>query len=180
MAGAVAVATRVGTSTNQSRTVTTTASGAYSFTGLERGQYQICVQTPGGPNLDPCQWSNSKPSLITFASGATTANQTMTAVKGSVLQVRINDPLQLLATSKASSDATGRTYDAAIPMDEPIRVQIHSSHLQIADNQGFSLAPVNAAPGLGALSFASASTLTVQIPAGTASQVMTFSVTGKK
>lgn len=201
VAGAVAIATGVGTSSHQSHTATTTASGAYSFTGLEPGQYQVCVQLPGGPNLDPCQWS--KPTLIAVASGTTTANQTTTAVKGSVLQVRINDPQKLMATDKSasasdivvgvllpqglfqpmrlgSSDATGRTYDAAIPMGVPIHVQIHSSHLQIADNLGASLGPVNAAPGSGAAAMASASTLTVQVPAGTASQTMTFSVTGKK
>jgi hypothetical protein len=150
VAGAVAVATGIGTSSHQSHTVTTTASGAYSFTGLEPGNYQVCVQVPGGPNLDPCQWSTPTP--IAVASGATTANQTTTAVKGAVLQVRINDPQQLLATDKstsasdivvgvllpqalfqpmrlATSDATGRTYDAAIPLGVPIRVQIHSRHL---------------------------------------------------
>jgi hypothetical protein len=119
------------------------------------------------------------------------------------LQVRINDPQKLMATNKsasasdivvgillpqalfqpmrlASSDTTGRTYDIAIPMVMPIRVQIHSSHLQIADSQGGSLGPVNAAPGSGVAAMASASTLTVKVPAGTASQTMTFSVTGKK
>ncbi len=201
VAGAVAVATGVGTPSHQSHTVTTTASGAYSFTGLEPGQYQVCVQLPGGPNLNPCQWS--KPTLITVAGGATTANQTTTAVKGSLLQVRINDPQKLMATNKsasasdivvgillpqalfqpmrlASSDTTGRTYDIAIPTGMPIRVQIHSSHLQIADSQGGSLGPVNAAPGSGVAAMASASTLTVKVPAGTASQTMTFSVTGKQ
>jgi hypothetical protein len=201
VAGAFAVATGVGTPTHQSHTVTTTATGAYSFTGLDPGQYQLCVQTPGGPNLDPCHWS--QPALITVSSGLTTANQTTTAVKGSVLQVRINDPLKLLTTATAatagdiivgillpqalfqpmrlaSSDSTGRTYDTAIPFGMPVKVQIHSTHLEIADSNGISLAPTGAAPGSGVASLASASTLTVQAPTGTATQVMTFSVTGKK
>jgi hypothetical protein len=201
VAGAIAVATGVGTSTHQSHTVTTTASGAYSFTGLEPGQYLVCVQTPGGPNLDPCQWS--KPTPITVSSGATTTNQATTAAKGALIEVRINDPQRLMDTGKgssagdmivgivlpralflpmrlASSDATGRTYDAAIPTGTPVRVQIHSTHLQIADSQGASLAPVNGVAGTSAASMASASTLTVQVPAGTGTQVVTFSVTGKK
>jgi hypothetical protein len=201
VAGAIAVATGVGTSTHQSHTATTAADGTYSFTGLEPGQYLVCVQTPGGPNPDPCQWS--KPAPITVSSGATTANQATTAVKGAVLEVRINDPLRLMGTGKganagdvivgvvlpralflpmrlASSDTTGRTYDAAIPTGTPVRVQIHSAHLQIADSQGASLAPVNAAPGTGAAGMASASTRTVQATAGTGTQVVTFSVTGKK
>lgn len=201
VAGAIAVATGVGTTSHRSHTVTTSSSGAYSFVGLEPGQYRVCVQTPGGPNLDPCQWS--KPTLITVTSGQTTMNQGTTAVKGSLLQVRINDPLKLLATDKAtsagdivvgillpqalfqpmrlaSSDKTGRTYDIALPTGMPVRVQVHSTHLEIADSQGFSLAPLNAAPGSGAASLASASTQTVQIPAGAGSQVVTFSVTGKK
>ena len=137
-------------------------------------------------------------------------------VKGSLLQVRIDDPLRLMATDKGSSagdiivgillpqalfqpmrlasgDASGRTYDVAIPTNMPVRVQIHSTHLQIADSQGLSL--VNAATWARASAFAedaadksedaaaslaSASTLTAQIPPGTATQVMTFHVTGKK
>jgi len=201
VAGAYAVATGVGTTSHQSYTVTTTANGAYTFAGLEPGQYQVCIQTPGGPHLDPCHWS--KPALITVASGQTTANQTTTAVKGSLLQVRIDDPHKLMATEQASgagdiivgivlpqalfqpmrlatSDASGRTYDVAIPANMPVRVQIHSTHLQIADSQGLSLAAVNAAPGSAAAGLASASTLTAQIPAGTGTQVMTFKVTGKK
>ncbi len=201
VAGAYAIATGVGTSNHQSHTVTTTATGAYSFIGLEPGQYQVCIQAPGGLQLDPCHWS--RPALVAVASGVTTANQTTTVVKGSLLQVRINDPQKLMATGKgssagdiivgillpqalfqpmrlASSDASGRTYDVAIPIGMPVRVQIHSTHLQIADSRGLSLAPVNAVPGSPAASLASASTLTAQIPAGTATQVMTFSVTGKK
>jgi len=201
LAGAVAVVTGVGTASHRTHSAVTNSSGAYSFAGLEPGQYQVCVQMPGGPNLDPCQWS--KPVLITVASGQTTANQTTTAVRGSLLQVRINDPLKLLGTGTgssagdiiagvllpqalflpmrlASSDAAGRTYDAAIPTNTPVQVQIHSAHLQIADSQGFSLAPVNAAQGRGAVNLASASTQTVQIAAGAATQTVTFSVTGKK
>jgi|SRR5271157_1180306 len=201
VAGAIAVATGVGTSTHQSHTVTTTAAGAYNFTGLEPGQYLVCVQTPGGANLDPCQWS--KPAPITVSSGATTANQATTAVKGALIQVRINDPLKLLDAGKgasagdiivgvllpqallqpmrlASSDSTGRTYDGAIPTGTPVRVQIHSAHVQIADSLGASLAPVSAAGGASAASMASASTQTVQVPVGTGTHVVTFSVTGKK
>jgi hypothetical protein len=203
VAGATAVATGVGTSTHQSHTVTTNAAGAYSFTGLEPGQYLVCVQTPGGPHLDPCQWS--KPAPITVSSGATAANQATTAVKGAVIQVRIDDPLKLMSTGKgssagdivvglllprdllqpmrlASSDAGGRTYDAAIPTGTPVRVQIHSTHLQISDSVGLSLAPVGAAAGAGAgvANMASASTQTVQAPVGTGTHVMTFRVTGKK
>ena len=142
---------------------------------------------------------------ITVSSGATTANQATTAVKGAVIQVRIDDPLKLMSTGKgssagdivvglllprdllqpmrlASSDAGGRTYDAAIPTGTPVRVQIHSTHLQISDSVGLSLAPVGAAAGAGAgvANMASASTQTVQAPVGTGTHVMTFRVTGKK
>ena len=174
VAGAIAVAAGVGTSSHQSHLATTTASGANSSTGLEPGRYLVCVQTPGGPNLDPCQWS--KPTPIAVSSGATTANQSTTAVKGARLEVRIDDPLKLLETGKGGSGGdiiVGVLLPQALlqPMrlassDSTGRAQIHSTHVQIADNQGTSLA--------------SASTQTVQAPAGTGTQVLTFSVTGKK
>lgn len=200
LAGAMAVAVGIGTTSHASHTVVTNSSGAYSFTGLEPGQYQVCVQMPGGANLDPCKWS--KPTLITVTAGQTTANQTSTAVKGSLLEVRINDPLRLLAVGTgssagdiivgvllpqslflpmrmASSDATGRTYDAAIPTNVPVQVQIHSMHLEIADTQGVSLAPASSKGGTGS-SMASAAMQTVQIAPGAGSLTVTFSVTGKK
>jgi hypothetical protein len=78
VAGAIAVATGVGTSTHQSHTVTTTVTGAYSFIGLEPGQYQVCVQVPGGPNLDAGEWCVAAVSAVYVhsesQSGAASAN----------------------------------------------------------------------------------------------------------
>jgi hypothetical protein len=198
IAGAYAVATGIGTVNRQSHTALISASGQFSFTGLEPGQYQVCIQEPGGQHLDPCKWA--QPAPITVASGKT-ASPAVTATTGASLQVRINDPLKLLAQGKgpadliigvrlptaifvpmrlASSDATGRTYDVAIPTGARVRLLVNSAHLQLADSNNLSLAAVHALPGSPAAGLASSSTLGEQVPVGNATQLMTFTVTGKK
>ena len=140
VAGGYAVASPVGPSaTHATYTAITSASGKYTFTGMQPGKYSICVQVPGGPHLDPCRWSTAV--QITVGAGQSVTNQTVSVTKGSILQVRIDDQSKLLATSGPgdllvgvflpssvfqplrlmSSDGSGRTYQTAIPFNTSVR-----------------------------------------------------------
>jgi hypothetical protein len=74
----------------------------------------------------------------------------------------------------ASSDATGRTYDVAVPLKTSIRLNIISSHLRISDDKSNSLAPTTLTP--------SATSSTVTFPGQSAlhGPPVTFTVTGRK
>jgi hypothetical protein len=107
------------------------------------------------------------------------------AVKGTLLQVRVNDPASLWKTGSgnpdmllgvalpavlvqpmrlASTDSGGRTYDAAIPAGTPVKISLYAPHFAIAGSNG-------AAP---------AATAPVQSQAGQATLLLTYTITGTK
>ena len=107
-------------------------------------------------------------------------------VKGTILRVRVNDMGQHLAKGEgaillgltlptgrfhplavAATDATGNTFDMAIPWSTALRLEIGSHKLQLADGGLNSLAagPVG---------------VPVQQPAGKGDLNLTFHVTGVK
>jgi hypothetical protein len=164
-------------------TAATSSNGAFSMSGVAPGTYSICVQEPGGQHLDPCHWST--PVQVKVAAGQTVASPSVTAVKGTLLQVRVNDPgglwkagsgnpevlLGLKLPSSlfqpmrlASSDAGGKTFDVAIPSGTPVNVSVTAPHFTISSSQGMSLGAV--AP--------------VQATADQASLLLTYTITGGK
>jgi len=68
----------------------TGSNGAFSISGVAPGTYSVCVQEPGGAHLDPCLWA--APVRVQVAAGQTVSNPPIIAVKGTLLQVVVNDP----------------------------------------------------------------------------------------
>jgi hypothetical protein len=165
-------------------TAVTSSNGAFSISGVAPGTYSICVQEPGGAHLDPCHWST--PVRIKVAAGQTVASPSIVAVKGTLLQVRVNDPGGLWKPGNgnpevligvilpaslfqpmrlASSDAGGKNFDVAIPSGTPVKMSVTAPHFAISDNQGLSLG---------------ATVAPVQAAAGQASLPLTYTITGGK
>jgi hypothetical protein len=200
VAGGYAVASPAGPSaTPLTYTAMTSAKGEFNLTGMQPGKYSICVQVPGGAHLDPCRWSSAV--QVTVGAGQAVSNQAIGVTKGSVLQVRIDDPNKLLATSGpgdllvgvflpsalfeplrlVASDASGRTYQTAIPFDTSVRLSVTSAHLALADAKGAKLTPVTASSGGSTAGSPGASAaMPVLSATGTANSLVTLTVIGKK
>ena len=139
---------------------TSGSGGAFTFERVNDGFYRLCAQAPGGW-LDPCDWG--LPVTTTSLSlGQKPANVTLAMQRSAALQVRIDDPgnliprigtlsggsyLMLGATSSTSVfhslqqlsvDATGRTYQIVIPFNTPVQLVVASS-LMFADSSGSPL-----------------------------------------
>jgi hypothetical protein len=68
--------------------------GSFIISGLPAGVYELCAAVLGGGYLDPCAWSEVQ-QLAQVTPGKTLAGRRLVLLKGSVLQVRVNDPLKL-------------------------------------------------------------------------------------
>src|SRR5260370_23208598 len=97
--GAYAIATAQSASDHSTYRAITGSQGDYTFNSLPPGKYAICVQAPGGPHLNPCQWSTGTQGaalggaqVVTVASGQTLANQTVAVTPGALLQIRLAAP----------------------------------------------------------------------------------------
>jgi hypothetical protein len=167
--------------------VTADANGAFHADGLAPDQYIACAETSAPGLLDPCHWSTSAPSF-TVSAGQTVSGMEIVMKRGTVLQIHVDDPQQLLksvtgpvdfdleihvVTGKGlhysapiqSSTATGRDHAIAIPFDTSLSLRVLSAHLTVNDQSGELF------PALGAA---------VNVPAGTTPAVMGLTVTGKK
>lgn len=172
-------------------TTTTGAKGDYTFNNIPPGKYNLCVQAPGGPHLNNCEYS--APAQVTLATSQS-ATQNISVTQGAVFQLRLDDPRKLITPVDdiflvvhlpnglarpmrlASSDATGRTYDAPVPLKTSVRLSIISSHLQIADDKNNSLAPKSAA----ANSPQTSGGITFPGQSAVHGPPVTFTVTGRK
>ena len=140
---------------------TSGSGGAFTFERVNDGFYRLCAQVSGGW-LDPCDWG--LPVTTTSLSlGQKPVNVTLAMQKGAVLQVRMDDPGNLIprigtlsggdylllgATSRTSVFhtlpqtsvyATGRTYQILIPFNTPVQLLVASSQ-SLADSSGSPLA----------------------------------------
>ena len=134
-------------------------------------------------------WSN--PTQVTLTSGQT-ATQNISVTQGALLQIRLHDPRRLIAPNDdiflvvalpsglfqpmrlASSDANDRVYDVAVPLSSSIRATLISSHLQIADDNGVSLAPASPSGP------ATSATLNIPAPSSSHPPPRVYTVTGRK
>lgn len=80
----------------------TAQDGSFSFQRLPPGQYQACAQVPqsegarsAAPFLDTCAWGSGQ-TPITLSAGQQLAGITFTAPNGAPVQIRVNDPEQVL------------------------------------------------------------------------------------
>jgi hypothetical protein len=139
-----------------SQTATTAPDGSFQIGNLPAGAYSLCVQVPGGAYLDPCQWSRTA-SKLTLSNGQKSAGNALKLDTGSALQVRFNDPGKLLAKKTkdgrdphltvgigaangrfyplhvGSKDSAGTTFQLTVPRDTPLKLQVASRDLKIAD-----------------------------------------------
>jgi hypothetical protein len=171
-----------------SRNVQSAVDGSFQISGLPAGPYTLCAQLSGSVYLNACQWGSSGP-IVTLADGQQSANNVLKLRKGVVLSVQINDPGNYMIqptkqgtppdlilgiwgpqnlfypVQLTAKNAQGASYGIAIPAGTPLRFQIQSRYLNLADSQGKPL-PNNAAQ------------LAFQSNAGNAAPAFTYTITG--
>jgi hypothetical protein len=169
-------------------TASTSADGAFRFTGLPSGNYLLCAQAPLTTWLSPCEWGPG-PTALTLLYAQPTANTTITLKKGGVVPIRVDDPSGVLnqnegktpgahlllgafnssfgyrQASVVSSDASGRNYQILIPFGSTINIVAFSSYFNLANSLGTSL------PKTG-------STTPVLLGQGQAPPLLHFQITG--
>jgi hypothetical protein len=144
--------------------------GAFSFAGVKPGSYTVCTQIPaseasrsGAPFLDTCEWASAA-APVQVAAGKQVSGLAVTAPKGAVLQIQVNDPghvLPAVASAKGpsmlepqlvlilraadrlihhprfvSQTAVGRTYQAVVPANTPVNITIASAVATVFDQSG--------------------------------------------
>ena len=116
--------------------------GTFSHSGIPAATYEICVDAPHQRVLDPCRWGDST-AKVTLAAGDAVTGFALIVRRGYLLQVRVNDPGQVLPAPVGGiagsalqmtvqtplgryenlrlqgSDAAGRTHYLVIPYDRP-------------------------------------------------------------
>jgi len=132
--------------------------GSFVVSGLVAGTYSICVQAQDTSFLDPCHWGN--PPQVKVTAGQSVTLQPLSVLKGSQLQVRLNDPTQQLARAPdpkalrtvimgiwnsssllyrptlTSVDQGGREFQLSIPYNVPLRFFIVGPGLKMVDENG--------------------------------------------
>jgi len=85
-----------------SRRVLTVQNGSFQFQRLPAGRYLVCAQIPqsesahtAAPFLDTCVWGSAQ-APISVATGQQVEGVTFTAPRGTLLQIRVVDPEQVL------------------------------------------------------------------------------------
>ena len=184
LAGAFVIATPLGPAGGVTSTAVSAANGQFNMANLGPATYMVCVQVPHSAFLDPCRWSS--PLHVAVAAGQISPNNNVQMLKGSLLHVRVNDPGQHVAKGDgdvllgiggpsfpfhplgvAATDAAGRTFDIAIPLNTALRLQISSEHLDLEDDNGAAPGPVPAA-------------IPIQQSSGQGDPTLTFNIKGKK
>jgi hypothetical protein len=162
--------------------VATASDGSFKVTNLPPATYVLCAESQAAALLSNCQWAGSPtPPTVDLVAGQASSGIVIKGVKGSTLQIRINDPLGALAalitsalptkiqsgvfgqtaiyypTHVASTDLLGQTHTVNIPFDVDLKYSISSGQIKMADSAGAAL------PSTGALlSFRHTSGATVQ------------------
>jgi hypothetical protein len=82
--------------------------GAFVIDGLAPGAYSICVQTAGGPYLNPCEWDDAKP--VTVGPAQAVSGVVVGVRPAAVVTVGVGDPQRLLA----QTDREGRRPELSV------------------------------------------------------------------
>jgi hypothetical protein len=152
------------------RRAATALTGTYQFTAVTPGKYRICAQAaaeqtaPGQPFLDACDWAMGEGPFEIYPGQSMTGLQ-VTVPQGTLLQIRVNDPQQILAALPSgqlpagsldtqlelilrtsnrqvhrarllSVDAGGRTYSAVLPTGTSVGLTVKSASGSISDSLG--------------------------------------------
>ncbi len=139
------------------------SAGLYRLPTVPVGDYLLCGTVPSGPYLDPCKWQSA---IHVNVGNASVSAPTVALRKGVFLNVQINDPSGLLpkvvdrlfqagnlvvgikfaqgaylGAENMTLDATGRSYQMAIPAGVPLSLWLFSRGISITDSTGKSVAP---------------------------------------
>jgi hypothetical protein len=137
----------------------TASNGSFTLKNLVPGTYTLCAQAASAAQIDPCHWSQTPPQVTVLPGQAITGFK-ITTVKGSILNIRVDDPQHyLLAKSSVpgtphvlvgvyttsgqfypayitGKDATGTSYSVTIPLNTALRYTVASKHVKLADSTG--------------------------------------------
>jgi hypothetical protein len=192
--GACAVAAHDTIAAHNVFAAVTGPNGEYTSKDIPVGKYSICVHAPGDAHPGNCQWTTA--TTATLAAEQDAKNQGFTVTDGSLSQLRIDDPRKLIDASDdtlvgiqlptglfqpmrlAKSDATGRTYDVAVPKNTSSKVTVISKRLQMTDNKGADMAS-RAVQGAAASSSATSTHITFQSSSSPTSPPTAITVTGR-
>ncbi len=156
----------------------TALDGSFSFPQLPPGQYTFCARIPAEqasrpdqPFLDTCEWERPQ-TAVPLAAARPVAGVQVTVPKAALLQVRVDDPDQVLPAvtpgpppalgsqlqlsvmgpnrldhdlTLASQDSKGRSYTAVVPVDTPLSLTAASSAGRLTNATG---QPIQAAINL--------------------------------
>lgn len=135
--------------------------GSFYISGLADGTYSLCATDRRRQYLDPCAWSAQEPSVKISGAQAVTGLK-LVLEKGSLLQVRLNDPTQVLeSTAKGAAspkphvitgvftdrrtfqplstvgkDASGRDQQTVIPFDRPVSLHLVGRGVSVTGASG--------------------------------------------
>jgi len=132
--------------------VTPPPSGAFSFTSVLPGSYEICASVAGETHTDPCMWNGSG-LPVTVKAGQSVTGADLTLKKSSTLKVHINDPGQFVKDTpqgallmgvvapngqfrpaiRTNTSGNGRDYQIQVPFDTPFYFNIVPIGLTVAD-----------------------------------------------
>jgi hypothetical protein len=196
VAGALVIASRKTLPVGTGR-ATSAADGTFQVSALQAGSYTVCVRVPGSDFLDTCEWY-VLPLQVDVKAGQAVTGLKFKLQRGAILQIRLNDPANILApavstataktvpsvlmgiqTTKGlfrpvalvSKDATGTTHAVTVPFDTALNFTVLSPNASLADAKG---APLTAPVGQGGFN------VPVKIASGTSPAPLTFNVTGLK
>jgi len=141
----------------------TGSDGVFSIRNLPAGAYTVCAQSKSSGYLDPCAWSPAPP-VVHIAAGQAIAAYRLVLQKGSVVQVRLNDPARVLDTPAAvgktaprllpailsprhllqplqltAKDSQGRTHEGTVPLDRVSSLYLIADGMQITDTVGAAI-----------------------------------------
>ena len=136
--------------------------GAFRIGFLPPGEYFACVRATGGLWLDPCEWDSKLPT-VSIQDEQSTADLKVTLKKGTVVEVRVDDPGRLLAQHEgktkgagmmvaiasdglvlrfvpiAATETAGRTHRLIVPYETPLRLIIQGGSFVVSDSFGIPL-----------------------------------------
>jgi Carboxypeptidase regulatory-like domain len=199
IAGVVVIANREGLPAASGR-ATSAADGTFQIGGLPVGSYVVCAQVPGGGFVDACEWRT--PLTVGVKAGQPVAGLQFPLKRGAILQVRLNDPGQLLLQPSSitktvphvllavqtarglllpvtlvARDATGTTHAVTIPFDTPVNFTVFGDHVSLTDGTG---APAGLGLSTVPVTLPSVSSPPVTPLSGANPIPLTFNVTGPK
>ncbi|MGH7462270.1 MAG: hypothetical protein ACREMA_14765 [Longimicrobiales bacterium] len=138
--------------------------GSFSITGLNPGDYKLCVEASPLGFLNPCRWGHPETRVVLTPAQPSVTGLQLRPSPGSKIEVQVEDPLRLLEATEqrhgfdlligarragrpflipsriGTKTATGRLYALTAPLDVPLKVQIYNRHLDLVNAQGQPLA----------------------------------------